>query len=459
MGRIKCNIISEFISCKINPVLLFCLVFVCFKANAQHDRVSDSLRHVIETTYNDTLKVRNWNLLSQYNSNLGYYVLAEKAGFEALAVAKKMGYDRGIAKAYYSIGISFSKRNKYDIAMEWYSKAIPMYEKAKDTSGLAWTIMLIGVVDYDLKNNEKAIANYKKSLNLFEQVRNDLGRANCLVNLGAVYSEMEQYDEAIKYCEEAYKLFEGASDHGKAVASSIIANIYSDQFEKNDSLGNKDLADEYFRRAVKTYNENVQIYVRLEQPVEKSETYLHLHTINFRAKKFDEAFQYLDSALKEVKDVNNIASFQNIYYNYYKWYLFKGDSAKALSSYLKYSAAKDSVFNSEKAEKLDALNVEMAELEKQKEIDDLTKQKEKRGLILWGVGLLAVLAIAFSFLFFRRFREKQAVNVMLSEKNEIIENKNKEIIDSINYAKRIQKALMPNEKYVEKTLDRLRKNR
>ncbi len=37
----------------------------------------------------------------------------------------------------------------------------------------------------------------------------------------------------------------------------------------------------------------------------------------------------------------------------------------------------------------------------------------------------------------------------------IIEDKQKEILDSIRYAKRIQTALMSNEKYIENNLNRL----
>ena len=44
------------------------------------------------------------------------------------------------------------------------------------------------------------------------------------------------------------------------------------------------------------------------------------------------------------------------------------------------------------------------------------------------------------------------------EKNTIIEDKQKEIIDSINYAKRIQQSHMASEKYIELTLKRLKKS-
>ena len=39
-----------------------------------------------------------------------------------------------------------------------------------------------------------------------------------------------------------------------------------------------------------------------------------------------------------------------------------------------------------------------------------------------------------------------------------LEEKNKEVMDSIHYAKRIQNALLPNETYIARQLDKLSKN-
>jgi ligand-binding sensor domain-containing protein len=44
----------------------------------------------------------------------------------------------------------------------------------------------------------------------------------------------------------------------------------------------------------------------------------------------------------------------------------------------------------------------------------------------------------------------------IEQQKNLVEQKNKEITDSIQYAKRIQNALLPNDKYVEKNLDRLK---
>ena len=43
----------------------------------------------------------------------------------------------------------------------------------------------------------------------------------------------------------------------------------------------------------------------------------------------------------------------------------------------------------------------------------------------------------------------------LNESKEKTDEKQKEILDSIRYAKRIQQALLPNEKYIERNLNKL----
>lgn len=48
-------------------------------------------------------------------------------------------------------------------------------------------------------------------------------------------------------------------------------------------------------------------------------------------------------------------------------------------------------------------------------------------------------------------------NVELKKAYKEIEEKNKEIIDSITYATRIQKSLMPTDIYIAKNLERLLK--
>lgn len=75
-----------------------------------------------------------------------------------------------------------------------------------------------------------------------------------------------------------------------------------------------------------------------------------------------------------------------------------------------------------------------------------------RNIYLLVTGLILVIAtIAIKLLLLNRKATK-----LLRERNELIEEKNKNITDSINYAKRIQQSLLPTEKYIQKKLDELK---
>ena len=68
-----------------------------------------------------------------------------------------------------------------------------------------------------------------------------------------------------------------------------------------------------------------------------------------------------------------------------------------------------------------------------------------------------MLVLVLAIFIFRGYRQKQKANVLISEQKQLIEEKQKDIIDSINYAKRIQQSQLPTEKYINKNLKRMQK--
>jgi len=55
-------------------------------------------------------------------------------------------------------------------------------------------------------------------------------------------------------------------------------------------------------------------------------------------------------------------------------------------------------------------------------------------------------------------KARQKAEKQLAERKRMIEEKQKEILDSIHYAKRIQTALMPHEKYIARNINKLNEN-
>jgi phosphoserine phosphatase RsbU/P len=81
-------------------------------------------------------------------------------------------------------------------------------------------------------------------------------------------------------------------------------------------------------------------------------------------------------------------------------------------------------------------------------------QEDKRVILFQTIVLMSFIICAVIIFNFRTVISNYERSIV--EQKNIIEDKNKEIIDSIRYAKRIQQASMPAERYIEKILNKFR---
>src|SRR5688572_9572917 len=99
-----------------------------------------------------------------------------------------------------------------------------------------------------------------------------------------------------------------------------------------------------------------------------------------------------------------------------------------------------------------------AETKADQEKKDAIAREEKRSqtIITHCIGAVLAMVALFAFFIYRSYLEKRKANAEISFQKKIIEEKQKDILDSIRYARRIQKSLMPTEKYIDKTLNKFR---
>ena len=69
------------------------------------------------------------------------------------------------------------------------------------------------------------------------------------------------------------------------------------------------------------------------------------------------------------------------------------------------------------------------------------------------------LVIILALFILRSYIQKRKDNKLITLQKHLVEEKQREILDSIHYAKRIQTALMTNENYINATLNRLNDQR
>ena len=116
-------------------------------------------------------------------------------------------------------------------------------------------------------------------------------------------------------------------------------------------------------------------------------------------------------------------------------------------------AATDSIKNSEEQKVKDAqLFAQSASL----------KQEKVQRYALYGGLLLVISFLGFVFNRFKVTQKQKAIieaqKIEVDRAYESLHEKNKEVMDSIFYARRIQRALITSERYIHKHLNRLMKN-
>ena len=95
----------------------------------------------------------------------------------------------------------------------------------------------------------------------------------------------------------------------------------------------------------------------------------------------------------------------------------------------------------------------------QEDLEVKEEKIEQQKLLIWAGVVVTVIILAFAFMVYRNYKDKKRANAELASKNEIIERqkliveeKNKEVMDSITYARRIQDAILPPIRLVEASL-------
>ncbi|HKC69306.1 MAG TPA: tetratricopeptide repeat protein, partial [Bacteroidia bacterium] len=122
---------------------------------------------------------------------------------------------------------------------------------------------------------------------------------------------------------------------------------------------------------------------------------------------------------------------------------------KSLQASMQYEFDKKEIAARAEQDKLDAIHIE---------------EKKKQRIIIYAVAGLLLLVAVFAIFMFNRFRitNRQKVIIEMQKQRvdkayEELHEKNKEVMDSIRYAKRIQTALITSEKYIQNAFTKLMK--
>jgi serine phosphatase RsbU (regulator of sigma subunit)/tetratricopeptide (TPR) repeat protein len=474
---------------KIIIIIICCVItkigFSYNKANVNIDSLLSQIKH----DKIDSNKAKNYLIISEF-----YLGHDDK---KALHYAKlghdlsvKSGYKNGLAKSFFCFGLAnvYSSNNKG--AIENFKKSYILFEELKNYSQVAAILNNLGILHENESNYTKAIEYYFKSLRINKKIKNYSTMAANLNGIASVYGILGEKTKALQYFKKAYRVNKKTNNlNWQSINLSNIGSIYFEQENLKDALKyflkayeiNKILKDAYnlalvhtniasvytlqkdFDLSYKHYKESIKYNREIENDYELSATFksfseMYFDKYNFVASEKEINFQlakkYLDSALFLANKMNNINILSRIYYQRSKMNAISKNYKQSLEDYKLYSKLKDSIFNTDNKNKFTQITMQHDFDQKEAKIKfehdkKITENKNKLNLV--GLGL--IISVMFSVIvFFQRNKIKKEKKIV-DEKNVIIEHKNREILDSITYAKRIQSAILPQPKLVKEFLE------
>lgn len=426
---------------------------------------------------------------------------------EIISLRTQQGRNDKLTGAYANLGSVYFEQGDNAGALKYYLKA---YQFATDLNQVQNQMILLNNLGAAYKSsglNELAIEAFKKGIELNKSFRDEFQEAQFYSNIATVYDQQELYKESVHYAKQAYTIFKKnknirqlstvvnnlslasrhLNDYRSTEAYLREMKVIADELKENDYyvLYHQSRANYYhdlarFKEALQEADKAILMCDSAADRAAYGTSLLIKGSALINSKHYEKGMQYYRRGITIVKDVDDKHHLAKAYFGMSEAFRGMGDYRAALDYYRRADEMLDSL-------NTDAFNTKMATLNSLNELDKKERElqlsiKENESMeaknklqaqfliATLTVGLLVLVLLVFSI---RAYRVKKKDNELLSQqkleieaKNNIlhtqkleiegqkllVEQKQKEILDSIHYARRIQRALLAKPELINRHL-------
>lgn len=346
------------------------------------------------TSQIDELNLNAWELRrTDVNET---YRLAE----EALRLSQENGYKKGIAESLRSLGFCYWQFSDYPSALEKSQDALTLFRELKDKKGQADTVSSLGAVYAFMGDNENRLRYNLDCLQLRKDINDKEGELTTLNNIGDTYMTLGQTEKALECfftCLESPHV----TAHNKAI---VLLNIGEAYFILRD-----------YKKSAKYLSASIAI--SSENGFERFliAGLMLLGKVHVAENDIPSALLYLNKALDKANAISNNEYLYELHLAISDALEKGNDVTSAFEHFKKFHSIKEKVLNEDVTGKIRNIQLHHKVQSAQKETElERIKNEEL----------------------------KKTYTEIETQRNQILE-KNKQITDSIRYAKRIQEAILP----------------
>jgi tetratricopeptide (TPR) repeat protein len=433
----KSNIIKALLRTSIFSLLLLTRMHLL---NAQTN--AEIIRLTQDSIFVNRLLLKANNLFQKDNTQ------SLQLAKQALEVSKKIDYKKGIAKSYYTIGNAFNIFAKFDLAKEAYENALEQAKKNNDNGLIQVCYISLGNVHSKFDDYKKAIDYYQKSATLSQDLHDTTQLIKSNIGISMVMIKIKEYDQWNTYSSLAVE---------KATKGSNSLNLVLSLHDRGAAfhrMGKERKMPILFDSAMIYYKQAQRILqFKVSTPEREGMMFISLNDMGslfLERKQYDSAQLYLENTLATAKKQNNVSiicsiyndlgqiattkkyfsvaenylqdaiemaqqiSFERkraVYKNLTELATAEGNYKKAFEYQQQMMDCNDSLYNTEKANAVNNLNIKYETSQKEIEIEQLKRESILQNKIKYfsiGMVLASLLAI---ILLIRSYRLKEKINI------------------------------------------------
>lgn len=333
--------------------------------------------------------------------NVGDYKKAAALYKEGISFAEKSDNLKLQAQAYNGFANLFAIQKQFPQAIEYFTKALEISRRLGDKRKMSVILMNLANIEYNQAyysgDFSKVNAAYAEAYDWAVQAGDTSQQISCLGNWGLSYGDEKKFDLSLSKLNMAIDL----ARLTKQEADVVFLMHYK---------GRTYSLMEDHRKAIEEYENSLKLALEFKDVDFQSENYLCLAESHYELSNYKTAYDY----------------------------------------FRQYKSTEDTLASKELTAELNTIKAQYDTEKKQKQIELLEANANKDKAIKISLLVGAVMLLVLAFLMFNRYRLKSKTNKLLEHQNAVISEKNKDISDSINYAKKIQEAILPHHSEIEK---------
>lgn len=298
----------------------------------------------------------------------GEYDTSTVYSFMAINEARIHEDKKTVIDGFNNIGINFLYLEDYEQSKKYFLKVKDLSIQISDSSRLGHVLNNLGMIEGYQNNLQNELNYYDQAAIIFEAINEMEGLGNIILNSGTVYTLMEDFTKAHLFYDSAKSIFR------KLGYYSGIQNTLLSQSENWLNQGDVE-------KATRTADEALQI----------AQKYKFLH---------DEVYTYDLLAQIAVYDQNYQSA-----YEYQK----------------SYFQLKNEIFNIERSQQIDELNLKYETAEREKELIRASSriQQKERNQLFFAILSAVILGASILIIYTQKQKNKLKEQAMLAELSEL----------------------------------------